>query len=436
MNKPATVMIINVHSTCNAGDLALLEVTIAQIIQSFGPVQIIISANFPSEKFFLSNPRYHTIPSPWCIVGEGQNQPIMQRVFRLLQGFIAAIAYRYGLKSTCPLAWKPLFDAYHVVDLVIGVAGNQFYSTGNIGWPLPANAFAVQLAHIFGKPFYTMPQSIGPFKRRWEHWVMRQIYGKAQQLFLREKISVQLAHDIGIQPQKIHFAPDPAFGFLPASVAEATDILRQYPVDEKKPKIGVTVIAPMGRALDFSLVLKYYQAIATLLNQVIDKFGVQVLFFNQVTGPSELEDDRTAVREVMAAMGEHAQQAIWVNENLSPQQLKACYGVMDFFIASRLHSGIFALSQGVPTLFIGYLTKTRGVLDAIGLADWVIDLKEINEERLLVLATRAWLERGDYSAVLEKRMRDIVIESQQTMALIAQDYDRYLSKKSKLGKPG
>ena len=421
-NKPVAVLIILVHSTCNAGDLALLEVTVRQAARAFHPARITVSTNYPDEAYYRAHPEFVTVPSPRHIIGIEQGQPVLEGVLKLAQGAAAALAYRGGLRLACPAPWKALFAAYQQADVVIGVAGNQFYSTGRYGWPLPVSAFAVELAHLFGKPFYTMPQSIGPFKRGWEHAILRHIYGKARGLFFREPISVQLAHHVGIPPEKIHAAPDPAFDFPVASPQEAAPWISRYHLDQTAPKIGATLIAPMGRSLDAGEVARYYQAMAALFTHLIETFGAQIYLFNQVVGPSALEDDRAAARQVIAAMGEAARRVVWVDEILAPQLLKTCYGRMNFFIASRLHSGIFAMSQGVPALLIGYLTKTRGILSAVGLEDWVIDLGEIQAERLIAMASQAWLEREARSALLAERMPAMIAKAGSAMEWIAKDY--------------
>jgi len=68
---------------------------------------------------------------------------------------------------------------------------------------------------------------------------------------------------------------------------------------------------------------------------------------------------------------------VHINQAVKPALLKACYGYMQAFLASRLHSGVFALGMNVPTIFIGYLSKTHGVLEALGLETNVIDLKDL-----------------------------------------------------------
>lgn len=47
---------------------------------------------------------------------------------------------------------------------------------------------------------------------------------------------------------------------------------------------------------------------------------------------------------------------------------------MDYFIATRLHSSIFAIGEGVPSLVIAYHgTKAQGIFHNIDLDEWVVN---------------------------------------------------------------
>jgi colanic acid/amylovoran biosynthesis protein len=61
-------------------------------------------------------------------------------------------------------------------------------------------------------------------------------------------------------------------------------------------------------------------------------------------------------------------------------ELKWIIGQCDFFIGSRMHSCIAALSQGVPCVGIAYSRKFRGVFETVGMGDWVIDGREVGTE--------------------------------------------------------
>ena len=50
----------------------------------------------------------------------------------------------------------------------------------------------------------------------------------------------------------------------------------------------------------------------------------------------------------------------------------------------------------------------------------MIDLSEIEEQRLITMASQAWMERKNRSALLAERMPEVSAESGKTMAWIAQ----------------
>jgi polysaccharide pyruvyl transferase WcaK-like protein len=113
---------------------------------------------------------------------------------------------------------------------------------------------------------------------------------------------------------------------------------------------------------------------------------------------------------------------ILVNEPLSPELLKGLYGLMDLFVATRLHSGIFAVGMRVPTLLIEYLAKTRGLAESMGLEEWRLDLAEISDQLLWNRLEALWLGRA---AVQQHLSRTLPLLEQQALLagkLIAEDF--------------
>jgi polysaccharide pyruvyl transferase WcaK-like protein len=94
-------------------------------------------------------------------------------------------------------------------------------------------------------------------------------------------------------------------------------------------------------------------------------------------------------------------------------ELKACYGLMNLFIATRFHSGIFAMSGGVATLFIGYNPKTKGFLKAVGLDQLGLDINNLESNQLWELLFSTWKNRQ----TIAEKTRSIVMNCQK-------DYDR------------
>lgn len=414
------VLIINVHSTLNAGDRALLECTIQQIRENFSDVEIKISANWPEEDYFASC-EFSVIPSFSALTGQGRKRIAPYQILSALEGWWKTRPTPRKPDPDVLGNWSKIIDGYDWADLVVGVAGNQFHSSGRFSWPFLLMCMSVKLAHDYGKPFYTMPQSIGPFQHQWEKQLMRSLYRRGRIIFLRDQVSIELASAIGIG-EKAAFAPDPAFAYPPVEPSRGLQILAEHGYDPTLSSVGVTVLPELGRAVRKENISNYYSVLASALGRLMDQRGVHLFFFNQVTGFSALEDDRFGIKQILERLDGQKEKIHWVNRSLSPAELKACYGWMDLFIPARLHSGIFALGMYVPALFIGYLTKTRGVLQSMGLGEWMVQIEELNSEKLWMKMREAWDNRQQNAALLRKILPSVIEAAKIPGARIAQDF--------------
>jgi colanic acid/amylovoran biosynthesis protein len=221
---------------------------------------------------------------------------------------------------------------------------------------------------------------------------------------------------------------DPAFGLAADDHDKAVNLLKEYGYIEGEAHLGITVISRMGHSLNQEEVSRYYTNLAGSLSSFISQHHIHVFFFGQVIGPTEIEDDRKANEIIRKRLSAEPSQVSIVDTQMTPSMLKACYGLMDLFVASRLHSGIFAISMGIPTVFIGYLHKTRGLLQALGLENWVIDLREQDDGLIRSKLESAWAERKQLSTMLFSMMPDIIKMTQEIPELIRVDYEKYLCK--------
>ncbi len=268
-------------------------------------------------------------------------------------------------------------------DMIVAVSGNQLFSSGKYGWPLPIIGFPIYLAYSLHKPIIIFPQSIGPFKYKWEEKYIYYLYDKVNKLFIRDFVSLDLAKKIGIKQSKPQFMPDIAFTYPSIDSLEARNILEKYGFSTHNKNMGITILSKMPSYIDKNRINHYYNELARTISDLVSVLNYKVFVFNQVSGPTEDENDLIGTQFVMSFLTETIREEIIViEEKLNPSELKGCYGQMDLFLATRLHSGIFALDQRVPTLFIGYLDKTIGVLKSIDLDEFYFDLKELTTDKL------------------------------------------------------
>lgn len=398
MDKPIKVLLILVHSTQNAGDLALLQISLNYLGKYFKNASFTISANYPEEIWYKEND-CKAVPSPISIIVKSKNTPPWLQLLNFILSLVITVMFFLKIRFLVPRKWNLLLREYESSNLIVAVPGNQIFSTGRFGWPFPVSIYSIVLAHLFRKPFYVLPQSIGPFRWWWEKLLIRFAYSKAKLIFLRDQVSLEIAQQIGLPVDKVFFAPDPAIALEPSTKETARDILCKYGWNQEKSSVGITIIAPMGHFLDQLVLESYYSELASAIVRFSSKWDLQVVFFTQVSGPTEVENDRIPTLSIFKKVYSQVK-AIYVDEVLSPEKLKACYGEMDIFLASRLHSGIFSISMGVPTVFIGYLTKTVGFLRAIGLEKYGLNLNGMDENILLKVLDEVWLSKSEISFTL------------------------------------
>ena len=426
-NGSPVVLIINFHSTRNAGDLALLLSNRQLLQEAFGSPRIIVSANWPDEEAYAEY-GFEVVPSISTLCGVGSDQSPIIQILKLFRYFLRIINTKKSSRIIVkePKApWQKVLNAYLEADLVVGVSGNQFHSSGKYGWPFPATIASVSLANKFKKPLYIMPQSIGPFNRRWEGKLLKHEYNKGRKIYIRDSESKVVAKEIGLKDSLIEYSPDPAFDLPSCSKEEAIELLRMHGVSMEKPKLGVTIISPMGRSLDKSNMNNYYNVLNNVFGQFLYTFDSQIVFFNQVTGPIHNENDSIETAKLYQQLKSEGFNVIHINQELQPSKLKACYGQMRIFLASRLHSGIFSMGMYVPTIFIGYLSKTRGVLYSIGLNQNVIDITELNEDNLMEKLGQTWRDADEERKVLIQKIPPIQAASHAPAKYIKEDFFQY-----------
>src|SRR4030042_4929551 len=380
---PKKILIVNVHSTLNAGDSALLWLNIRQFEKIFPEANFTALVNYPNETFYKRITNLIVMPSPFALIKAGTELSNWKKIIRLVVGcmiMMIGMVLQRSLLANTQSNWLQMAYIYRSTDVIGAVSGAQLVSLGRYSWPLIISSLPIVFAHLFHKPLYIMPQSIGPFRWKWEKSLVKEIYSRARLIFLRDNISINLAKEIGMPEKKIRFSSDPGFTLPVSSGDQALKIMSGFGYETKQNSVGMTVVSRLSRSFDRDHIESYYRTLARSLDRFSQVFAVKIYIFNQVTGPSIHENDSIAAEYLLNMLAENQNRIIHVDQHLTPMELKACYSLMDMFIATRLHSGIFAMSEGVPHLFIGYNTKTRGVLEAVGLDQWMVDLNNLDQD--------------------------------------------------------
>ena len=70
---------------------------------------------------------------------------------------------------------------------------------------------------------------------------------------------------------------------------------------------------------------------------------------------------------------------------------------------ARMHGNILAMTMGTPAAAISYMPKTAGVLRAMDLADWYLDIECLGDGALTDLAEWQWLASSELDTTARRR---------------------------------
>jgi colanic acid/amylovoran biosynthesis protein len=151
--------------------------------------------------------------------------------------------------------------------------------------------------------------------------------------------------------------------------------------------------------------------------------GTRVLIIPQVTSEQQNDDDRQVGKRLQKLVGRH-DNVIFLSQRFSHYDIKALFGCLDYLVGTRFHSVIFALTAGVPALAIEYEHKTSGIMQDLGLDEWVLPMNAVTADGLWRLFDCLTRKSQLYLRQLQKRLPAYTAAARHSSELIKQAYDR------------
>jgi len=155
-----------------------------------------------------------------------------------------------------------------------------------------------------------------------------------------------------------------------------------------------------------------------LLFHIIDFFlGLNntkiVLISHVVPEGWEAENDLLACRQLRESLPEEIRRKILIAEPAAGQpffdqcEIKYLIGQCDFFLGSRMHATIAAISQCIPAVGLAYSKKFHGVFETAGVAECVLDLRILDNKQVLDGIIKIFNQEKDVRLKLRENMPDI-----------------------------
>ncbi len=238
---------------------------------------------------------------------------------------------------------------------------------------------------MLNRKYILLPQTYGPFKSHISRLVASYILRGAELIFSRDQESIGVVNNLIKKKgplKNIIFCPDVAFMLDPVK-PNAINIKPVLDLSDNRKYnlIGLNIsgllykkVIKKGTMAVMNLNFDYERFIDSLIKKIITETDSHIILCPHTFGV--YESDYIACRTAReAAPPEYRDRIHMAEGEYNQNEMKAIIGLNNFFIGSRMHSCIAALSQGIPAIGVSYSRKFAGVFNTVGMADYVIDAR-------------------------------------------------------------
>lgn len=272
------------------------------------------------------------------------------------------------------------------------------------------------------------PQTFGPYKNRISRLMARYLLRRSSVIMARDRESQQIAQQLVGTGKEVLLCPDVAFAleaYRPRQIIVEPSFDGQ---ELPRPIIGLNINALVynggdNRSNMFGLRMDYKGLLPELIEALVEKHPGEIWLIPHTydineTGDS-IENDLQASRKVWQALAEKTRKRVkLVAGDYDCHELKWLIGQCEFFIGSRMHSCIAALSQGIPCVGIAYSRKFKGVFETVGMTNWVIDAQQMTNEQALEHIMALYLSRDRVRRQLAERASAAKAEVERTISTV------------------
>lgn len=282
---------------------------------------------------------------------------------------------RMGWPFPQPKEFRDIIDG---VDAVLSVGGDTY----SLDYNLPTFFMGTDSAAMdAGKPVVLWGASVGPFEKEPAFLpVIRKHLARMSLITARESITFDYLKGMGLS--NTISVTDPAFTLVP----EEMDVTPYWPEESDAGVIGVNAssFVERHRVSDDSQDTALHQ-LADFVQCAVRDCGFSVVLVPHVVSSDGRARDSDAhyLSNVLARTSDMDGRVRMLDSRLNAAQIKSAISKCRFFVGSRTHSTIAALSSLVPTVSIAYSAKARGInLDLFEHLDYVLETPTLSADRL------------------------------------------------------
>ncbi len=353
----------------NRGCEAILRSTICLLRERFrDPTFTVVSFDWENDRRYPKRPQgvviRRVIPERWT--SPYWYLRVARRILRLPAG-----------------NWRSMHEhlrrEYRKADAVLSVGGDNYTTDYS---PFPGYYLDIlKYAREQGSKGVIWAASVGPFRDIEVRRKVVEVLKHTPLITARESLSVEYLTSLGIV-ENVRPVADPAFLLEPSASPAALS----YRIGEDKGWLGISASSMLWRYVSDGIEKDLSKALVKFIDWVVEAVGFNVVLVPHVVDTraiAELDRNDYLFLGQIARRTKRHDRVVLVDASLTATEMKYLISRCRFFIGSRTHSTISALSSGVPTLSLSYSMKSRGInRDVLGSEDFVLSARQLSLESL------------------------------------------------------
>lgn len=405
LKKNPIILISEADVVGNKGAVAMLKAIYFGIKKNHPSAYFIITSKFiknqPAEEFGFKDSE---------IIYDGDQAFDVP----LVKVWIWRILKTIGIDSKFLLKGK-VIKAYISADLIISTSGISFID--NFGMlKIYEYSKYIQIPLLLNKKIIKFTQTIGPFESYYNKKMAYLSLNSIYKVFARGRHTNEYLKSIGIT-KNVEVLPDIAV------CMESKENKKSRAILDSNNNFKLIGISPniVIKRLDKSR--QYIPKLIELSDQILSKHqNTKLLFIPHTIIDSEMgEDDLSICKIIVKNVADSERCIIADTLNYTPEEAKWLIGNCSFFIGSRFHALIAAVSSAVPSIAIGWHWKYKEMMEWLNIADNVVQYWDLENSNLFDMFETNFNNRQNLHNQLKNKLPGLKEKAYKAIDLINEE---------------
>lgn len=304
-----------------------------------------------------------------------------------------------------------LLSATAFLDVSGGDSFTDLYGDFRFDWVNAPKKFALDN----NIPLVMLPQTYGPFLKESTRAKASEIVKKAKLAWARDMHSYTILKNLlgdSFDSTRHKVGVDMAF-ILPTkkSLEKIAPTIQKWLLDDSNLLVGINISGliyndPNSAKNHYKFKTNYNDAIEKIVKKILDESTARIVLLPHVlTPPGHYESDYQASLNLVEKLGLEKSDRISIQPPILDQcEIKWLISQMHWFMGTRMHATIAALSTETPVCTISYSDKALGVFETCGVGNCVIDPRELGTEEVVQATIESLNGRALTKSLLEKNL--------------------------------